>query len=196
MGCICCCLSAKWQLIGGENCVAGLPWYIEGTVCGKHFTYLSLIFQNVPSHDVEHSEVLLYYIRILEDLHEFSFALEQLDFYAKERAIVDKTAIAEHRGLHEIYFFLHTTKNARIARLLSKSGRIDEASQAWRSLVDQNSEFCEYYRQLFALKSIDLDNVSDDNRSEAMRYLDELMFELPRSTTPRRLALGLSTGIL
>jgi N-alpha-acetyltransferase 15/16, NatA auxiliary subunit len=58
-----------------------------------------MCLQNVPDYDVEHSEVLLYYIRVLEDHCEFSEALSQLDMSAKERSIVDRTAIAETRGM-------------------------------------------------------------------------------------------------
>jgi len=59
---------------------------------------LGLSLQNVPDYDVEHSEVLLYYVHVLEELGESSEALAQLDIYAKERSIVDKIAISEHRG--------------------------------------------------------------------------------------------------
>ena len=60
--------------------------------------------QNIPDYDVEHSEVLLYYIRVLEDLGEFSEALSQLDGYSKERSIVDRTAITESRGMLILVF--------------------------------------------------------------------------------------------
>ena len=43
--------------------------------------------------------MLLYYIRVLEENGEFSDALTQLDIYAKERSVVDRTAIAESRGM-------------------------------------------------------------------------------------------------
>lgn len=57
------------------------------------------INQNVPDYDVEHSETTLYHVRILEDLGEYSEALTLLDVNAKSRAIVDKTAIMEIRGV-------------------------------------------------------------------------------------------------
>lgn len=61
---------------------------------------MSLLFQNVPDYDVEHSETLLYHIRLLEELGESSQALSLLDVSAKSRAIVDRTAIMEIRGVH------------------------------------------------------------------------------------------------
>lgn len=57
-----------------------------------------ICIQNVPDYDIEHSETMLYHIRILEDLGETSEALNILDINAKSRAIVDRTAIMEIRG--------------------------------------------------------------------------------------------------
>ena len=48
---------------------------------------------------MEHSEVMLYHVRVLEDLGDFSEALNLLDACAKLRTIVDRTAIREFRGL-------------------------------------------------------------------------------------------------
>lgn len=56
------------------------------------------VTQNVTDYDVEHSEVMLYHIRVLEDLGEYAEALSLLDINAKSRAIVDRTAIMEFRG--------------------------------------------------------------------------------------------------
>lgn len=66
----------------------------------KHISLLKLIDgQNVTDYDVEHSEVMLYHVRVLEDLGDFSEALNLLDACAKLRTIVDRTAIREFRGL-------------------------------------------------------------------------------------------------
>ena len=54
--------------------------------------------QNVPDYDVEHSEVLLYHVRVLEELGELEPALNMLDVNAKSRAIIDRTAVMETRG--------------------------------------------------------------------------------------------------
>ena len=42
--------------------------------------------------------MLLYHIRVLEDLGEYSKALTLLDVSAKSRAIVDRVSIMESRG--------------------------------------------------------------------------------------------------
>ena len=55
--------------------------------------------QNIPDYDVEHSEVLLYHVRVLEELGEFNEALNLLDVSAKSRAIIDRVAIMEFRGM-------------------------------------------------------------------------------------------------
>lgn len=54
--------------------------------------------KNVPDYDVEHSEVLLYHVRILEELGQTTEALSFLDVNAKSRAIIDRTAIMQYRG--------------------------------------------------------------------------------------------------
>ena len=48
---------------------------------------------------MEHSDVLLYHIRVLEELGETEEALSMLDTNAKSRAIVDRKAIGEVRGM-------------------------------------------------------------------------------------------------
>ena len=65
-----------------------------------------LILQNVPDHDIEHSETLLYYIYLLEEIGDLSEALSVLDSNAKTRAIVDRTAIMEIRGIHHLRYLL------------------------------------------------------------------------------------------
>lgn len=52
----------------------------------------------MPDYDVEHSELLLYHIALLEEAGEFSEALGLLDVNAKARVIIDRTAIMERRG--------------------------------------------------------------------------------------------------
>ena len=61
--------------------------------------------QHLPDYDVEQSETSLYHVRVLEDLGELDEALSLLDAKAKERVIVDRTAIVEMRG----YFPLCTS---------------------------------------------------------------------------------------
>ena len=54
--------------------------------------------QNVPDYDIELSEILLYHVRVLEDLGDYTEALALLDSSAKARTIIDRVAIMEFRG--------------------------------------------------------------------------------------------------
>jgi peptide alpha-N-acetyltransferase len=57
----------------------------------------------VPDYDLEQSDLLLYHIKILEDIGESAEALTLLDINAKSRAIVDRIAIMETRGATSSY---------------------------------------------------------------------------------------------
>jgi hypothetical protein len=59
--------------------------------------------KDVPKYDPEHSELLLYHVRILTDLEEFDQALSFLNEHAKSRAITDRLAIATNRGLSRLF---------------------------------------------------------------------------------------------
>lgn len=54
--------------------------------------------KDVPKHDPEHSELLLYHVRILIDLGEYDQALSFLDEHTKSGSITDRLAIATNRG--------------------------------------------------------------------------------------------------
>ncbi|KAH8102267.1 NMDA receptor-regulated protein 1a [Cristinia sonorae] len=133
--------------------------------------------KNIPDYDVEHSEVLLYHIRILEELGDYQEALNLLDVNAKSRAIIDRTAIMEFR-----------------ARLLSKQGEHDNAEQTWQALIEQNPDSYEYYRGYFSNRGIDLDNITDNTREKALQSLRDFSSQLPRAAAPRRLALDVALG--
>jgi peptide alpha-N-acetyltransferase len=50
---------------------------------------------------------MLYHVRLLEELGEFTEALAMLDVNAKSRAIVDRTAIMEIRGARPRHSYFH-----------------------------------------------------------------------------------------
>ncbi|KAJ3822659.1 NMDA receptor-regulated protein 1-domain-containing protein [Lentinula raphanica] len=128
--------------------------------------------KNVPHYDVEHSEMLLYHVRLLEELEQYSEALTLLDVSAKDRAIVDKTAIMEFRG-----------------RLLSKL-KSEEAEHAWKVLVEHNPECYDYYKGYMSNQNLDLDK----NPAEALAVLREFSAQFPKANVPRRLSLSLASG--
>ncbi|KII91268.1 hypothetical protein PLICRDRAFT_38004 [Plicaturopsis crispa FD-325 SS-3] len=133
--------------------------------------------KDIPDYDVDHSETLIYHVRILEELGEFSEALDMLDISAKSRAIVDRVAIMEFR-----------------ARLLSKLKRTDEAEHAWRALIEQNPDNYAYFRGYLSSKDVDLDAITDDNREIALTVLRDFSQSIPRAAAPKRLALTVATG--
>lgn len=53
----------------------------------------------MPDYDPEQSELLLYQVKILEDMGELAEALTFLDNNAKSRAILDRVAVMETRGV-------------------------------------------------------------------------------------------------
>lgn len=57
----------------------------------------------MPDYDFENSEVTLYHVRVLEELGEINEALAYLDLNAKQRVIMDRTAVMETRGTSLIY---------------------------------------------------------------------------------------------
>lgn len=170
------------------------------------------IIQNIPDYDSEHSEVLLYHIRVLEDLGEFTEGLSLLDINAKSRAITDRVAIMEFRG-EENGSTTYTGVSLRIlARLLSKLGQHDDAEHTWQALIEQNPDAYDYYRGWFSNRGINLgmfedrlpndlpftafnlDNVTDDDRPKTLEALQDFVKQLPRAAAPHRLALAISTG--
>jgi len=90
---------------------------------------------------------------------ELAEALTLLDVNAKSRAIVDRVAVLETRGV-----FLSYSRCALIdhlwmtARLLLRQGPGTEAEEAWRALIHCNPDNTSYYYGFFNSKSIDLGN--------------------------------------
>lgn len=128
--------------------------------------------KNVPDYDIEHSETLLYYVHLLEEIGDLDEALSVLDSNAKTRAIVDRTAIMEIR-----------------ARVLTRK-QSEEAEHAWRSLLEHNPDCYDYYRGYLSNMGVEL----DQSNSEALRVLKEFSASIPKATAPRRLALTISVG--
>ncbi|KAI0341366.1 N-terminal acetyltransferase A, auxiliary subunit [Trametopsis cervina] len=143
----------------------------------KVLEHYEVILKNIPDYDIEHSEVLLYHIRVLEDLGEYGEALNLLDVNAKSRAIIDRVSIMEYR-----------------ARLLSKLGQHDDAEHTWQALLEQNPDSYEYYKGYMSNRGFELSAVTDDNRGEILSILRDFSQNLPRAAAPRRLALDVALG--
>ncbi len=78
-----------------------------------------------------------------------------------------------------------------------------EADQAWRLLIEKNSDCLQYFYELFKMKNLPLvsdanyfsvasvsmsyvDAVSEDNREQTVALLLELSAQYPRSSVPVR----------
>ncbi|KDR72571.1 hypothetical protein GALMADRAFT_252705 [Galerina marginata CBS 339.88] len=128
--------------------------------------------KNVPDYDIEHSETLIYYVHILEEVGDLSEALSVLDSSSKSRSIVDRTAILEIR-----------------ARLLSKL-KSPDAEEAWRALIEHNPDNYGSYRGYFENLGLALDQPNP----EAISKLQEFVTQIPRASTPLRLQLNIASG--
>lgn len=111
----------------------------------------------MPDYDVEHSEMMLYHVALLEELGQFSEALILLDTNAKARVIIDRTAVMERRGIVAPGARLRDADRYGFkARLLTKLGNVEEAEHAWRALIQQNSDCRDYYKGYLSVKGVDL----------------------------------------
>lgn len=99
--------------------------------------------QDVPANDVEYSELIIYYVDFLEEQGDLGEALAMLHQYTESGVIMNRLHAATVRP-----------------RLLLKLGRMDEAVEAYRALVDRNPDCYESYRDLLKSQDIDLGGVS------------------------------------
>ncbi|KAG2003328.1 NMDA receptor-regulated protein 1a [Coprinopsis cinerea AmutBmut pab1-1] len=173
-------VETRWTLLRlrpnlRQNWVAlSVAHYLNGNhaEARKVLEHYEKTLKNVPDKDVEHSETLLYYVRLLEESGDLEEALRVLDTNSKARAIVDKTAVFEAR-----------------ARLLTEL-KSDEAKDAWTHLLERNPECYDYYRGYLNYLGLSLDG----NSQETLDRLEQFIEQFPRATAPKRLALSVSTG--
>ncbi|KAI0171931.1 N-terminal acetyltransferase A, auxiliary subunit [Hypoxylon sp. FL1284] len=120
--------------------------------------------------DYENSEAVLYKNSIIAEAQNYQKALDHLESIAKFN--LDRLAVLELR-----------------AEYLSKLGRKEEATNAYRELLDRNPEHPEYYTKLVAILGAD----TVDASSRKAVY-DEYAEKNPRCDAARRLPLDFLTG--
>ncbi|QRV81902.1 NMDA receptor-regulated protein [Ceratobasidium sp. AG-Ba] len=135
------------------------------------------MLKNIPDYDLEHSELLLYHLRVKEGLGKHDEALAALDVYSKQRQILDRTSIVEYR-----------------ARNLSKANRKPEAAHEWTTLIEQNYECYAYYKGLLATQDINLDDLTPETRPNALSALKNIISQYPTAIAPKRLLLDVAQG--
>lgn len=112
---------------------------------------MSKAIQNIPDYDVEHSEVLLYHVRVLELLGEYGVAHEFLERNAKNRRIMDPLIVLEMQ-----------------ARLQTHLKRRDDANRLWKELIAFNPDCDAYLRGYINNHGIDI--------GKPANYVDEEKF--------------------
>nr|XP_060625217.1 N-alpha-acetyltransferase 16, NatA auxiliary subunit isoform X1 [Anolis sagrei ordinatus] len=126
--------------------------------------------QQIPPNkiDYEYSELILYQNQVMREADLFQESLDHIETY--ERQICDKLMIEEIRG-----------------EMLLKLGRLKEASEVYKELIDRNAENWHYYEGLEkALQPHSLE--------ERLKVYDEISKQHPRAVSPRRLPLNFVTG--
>lgn len=155
-----------------QNWIAlAVAYHLNGnlTEAKKIVDHYQFFLKNLLDYDVEQSEILLYHVRILEELGDFKEALSLLDKKAKERAIVDRTAIMEAR--------------ARILQRLEN----DEAKNAWHNLIERNPDCYAYYRGYLSCQI-------DHDQSAALQMLQPFLSQVSNARAPWRFALDIAVG--
>ncbi|KAK4121620.1 N-terminal acetyltransferase A, auxiliary subunit [Parathielavia appendiculata] len=120
--------------------------------------------------DFENSEALLYKNSIIAEMGDIQRALDHLE--SDCRNCLDRLAVMEFR-----------------ANYLAQLGRKEDAANAYRALLDRNSEHPDYYKGLIAALDIPAD---DEDALKAV--FDEYATKSPRSDAAKRLPLDFLSG--
>lgn len=129
---------------------------------------------STPTEAYEHSEILLYKAKILEEGEKYGEALEAVEAAEKRGLLKDKLSALESRG-----------------RLLLKLNRSEEAEGVYRRLLNINTEQHEYHDGL--LSALRAQGAAGDADAVATVYA-ALQEQYPHSTVARRSPLDFMPG--
>jgi N-alpha-acetyltransferase 15/16, NatA auxiliary subunit len=135
-------------------------------------TYEGTLKNPPPKTDIEHSEAILYKNMVIAETGDIQRALDHLEGAAKHN--LDRLAVLEYR-----------------AKYLAKLGKNEEAANAWRALLDRNSEHPEYYS--FLLQALE---IPDADVAAKKAVFDEYAQRFPKCDAAKRLPLDFLTGEL
>ncbi|KAM4860208.1 N-alpha-acetyltransferase 16, NatA auxiliary subunit isoform 2-T2 [Thomomys bottae] len=126
--------------------------------------------QQVPVNklDYEYSELILYQNQVMREANLFQESLEHIETYEKQ--ICDKLSVEEIKG-----------------EILLKLGRLKEASEIFKNLIDRNAENWCYFEGLE--KALQLSTLE-----ERLKVYEEISQQHPKAVAPRRLPLNLIPG--
>ncbi|XP_062050100.1 N-alpha-acetyltransferase 16, NatA auxiliary subunit isoform X3 [Lepus europaeus] len=135
--------------------------------------------QQVPPNkvDYEYSELILYQNQVMREADLFQQSLEHIEMYEKQ--VCDKLLVEEIKG-----------------EILLKLGRLNEASEVFKNLIDRNAENWCYYEGLE--KALQLSSLGPflphGTLEERLQIYEEISKQHPRAISPRRLPLNLVPG--
>uniref|UniRef100_A0A8D1TUK6 N-alpha-acetyltransferase 16, NatA auxiliary subunit n=1 Tax=Sus scrofa TaxID=9823 RepID=A0A8D1TUK6_PIG len=135
--------------------------------------------QQVPPNkiDYEYSELILYQNQVMREADLFQESLEHIETYEKQ--VCDKLLVEEIKG-----------------EMLLKLGRLKEASEVFKNLIDRNAENWCYYEGLE--KALQLSSLGPflphGTLEERLQIYEEISQQHPRAISPRRLPLNLVPG--
>jgi len=109
-------------------------------VCTSSSEFYKLtLSQDVPHHNSEHSQIIVYHVQVLEESRQFDKALSLLLKAEEENRILDISHSLELK-----------------ARLETKLKMREDADNHWRELIDINPDNIEYYRLFLENQEVDL----------------------------------------
>ena len=120
--------------------------------------------------DIEHAEAVLYKNSIIAELGQTERALDHLNAVAKDSP--DRTSVMELQ-----------------ARYLLKLGKMEEAEQAYRALLDRNAEYRAYYEGLQSALRIERSDTP-----ALKKIYEEYATKNPRGDAARRIPLDFLKG--
>uniref|UniRef100_A0A5F9CIY4 N-alpha-acetyltransferase 16, NatA auxiliary subunit n=1 Tax=Oryctolagus cuniculus TaxID=9986 RepID=A0A5F9CIY4_RABIT len=127
--------------------------------------------------DYEYSELILYQNQVMREADLFQQSLEHIEMYEKQ--VCDKLLVEEIKG-----------------EILLKLGRLNEASEVFKNLIDRNAENWCYYEGLE--KALQLSSLGPflphGTLEERLQIYEEISKQHPRAISPRRLPLNLVPG--
>ena len=111
----------------------------------QNINFLLKLLQDVPCHNSEHSQIIIYRIQLLEEFHQYDKALFLLQKAESEERMLDLSYALELK-----------------ARLESKLKLRSPAEEHWRELIDINPDNIEYYKRFLENREVHLGEYHHD----------------------------------
>ncbi|EJT99366.1 N-terminal acetyltransferase A auxiliary subunit [Dacryopinax primogenitus] len=136
---------------------------------------LETSLKNLADGDAELSDILLFHIKTLEADGNYASALAFLEEKLNERRIMDRA-------------YARTIR----AHLFEKLGRLDDARESWKMLLQRNPDSHELYRSYLACEGLNLRNSSPESKLKVLEALVKLISLYPKASAPQRLSLDVA----